>query len=305
MVKNILSKKFLLSPFSIFDTIQKNWQDEKKKWLRLGIKSEVGRDAECNVKTMSGLTPEEYKVRYGKKPMSGTSIFDPFLCEVLYTWFNIEGGTILDPFAGGSVRGIVAEKLGYRYVGIELRKEQVISNQEQSKIIGVSPTWITGDSNKELDEAPNNNYDMVLTCPPYYNLEVYSDDKDDISNFKTYEDFLEVYNSIIKKTIDKTKDDRFIVYVVSNFRDKQGNIIDFVGDTIRAHQKCGVQLYNEIIMANAIGTLPVRTSSIFPKTRKIGKRHQNVLVFFKGDSNKIRDIYPHIDIDGDKQNILW
>ena len=30
-----------------------------------------------------------------------------------------------------------------------------------------------------------------------------------------------------------------------------------------------------------------------------------MLVFFKGDSNKIRDIYPHIDIDGDKQNILW
>jgi len=36
---------------------------------------------------------------------------------------------VLDPFAGGSVRGIVASRLGYRYVGIELRQEQVEANR--------------------------------------------------------------------------------------------------------------------------------------------------------------------------------
>ncbi len=39
---------------------------------------------------------------------SGTSIFDPVLCELAYRWFCPPGGLILDPFAGGSVRGIVA-----------------------------------------------------------------------------------------------------------------------------------------------------------------------------------------------------
>ena len=34
---------------------------------------------------------------------SGTSIFDPVLCEIAYRWFCPAGGTVLDPFAGGSV----------------------------------------------------------------------------------------------------------------------------------------------------------------------------------------------------------
>ena len=39
---------------------------------------------------------------------SGTLIFDPVLCEIAYRWFCPKGGVVLDPFAGGSVRGIIA-----------------------------------------------------------------------------------------------------------------------------------------------------------------------------------------------------
>jgi hypothetical protein len=49
----------------------------------------------------------------------GASIFDPVLCELLYKWFCTNGGSVLDPFAGGSVRGVVGI-LGYPY-GIDLR----------------------------------------------------------------------------------------------------------------------------------------------------------------------------------------
>lgn len=298
MDKSILGKKYLVSPFSILDTIQGSWQDEKRRWIRLGIKSEEGRDK--NLLNYSSLC----KIMKGGIEV-GSSIFDPYLCEILYTWFNTTDGTVLDPFAGGSVRGIVAEKLGHKYTGIELREEQVESNKKQAVDIEVSPTWLVGDSNKRLDDLPNNNYDMVLTCPPYYNLEVYSDDKDDLSTFPTYESFLEVYGNIIKKTVDKVKDNRFIIYVVTNFRDKNGNVTNFVGDTIRLHKECGVPLYNDMILANAIGTLPIRTSRSFPVSRKIGKRHQNILVFFKGDATKIRDIYPVLDTYGEKQKSLF
>src|SRR5690348_7500784 len=60
---------------------------------------------------------------------TGTSIFDPVLCELSYRWFCPPGGKILDPFAGGSVRGIVASCLGFEYTGVELRAEQVAANQ--------------------------------------------------------------------------------------------------------------------------------------------------------------------------------
>ena len=31
------------------------------------------------------------------------------------------------------------------------------------------------------------------------------------------------------------------------------------------------------------------------QNRKVGKCHQNLLVFYKGDTTKIKDIYPTID----------
>ena len=35
-----------------------------------------------------------------ERSVSGTSIFDPVLCEIAYRWFSPAGGLILDPFAG-------------------------------------------------------------------------------------------------------------------------------------------------------------------------------------------------------------
>ena len=64
------------------------------------------------------------------RPSSGTSIFDPVLCELAYRWFTPPAAHILDPFAGGSVRGIVAAKLGRRYTGIDLRAEQIAGSRE-------------------------------------------------------------------------------------------------------------------------------------------------------------------------------
>jgi len=53
----------------------------------------------------------------------------------MYKWFCPERGTIFDPFAGGSVRGIVACGMGYSYTGIELREEQVSANRGQYSTI--------------------------------------------------------------------------------------------------------------------------------------------------------------------------
>ena len=108
---------------------------------------------------------------------SGTSIFDPVLCEIAYRWFCPPGGTVLDPFAGGSVRGIVAARLGRPYVGIELRAEQVGANQAQADLAGdPSPRWIAGDSRDLARLAAGIEADLVFSCPPYWNLERYSDD---------------------------------------------------------------------------------------------------------------------------------
>ena len=219
---------------------------------------------------------------------SGTSIFDPVICELAYTWFTAKGAAILDPFAGGSVRGIVAAYLGRHYTGIDLRAEQIEANGIQAEAIVPDsiPQWIAGDSLEMSELLPDDEfYDFVFSCPPYADLEVYSDDPRDISTMD-YEDFLHVYREIIQLSIARLRDDRFACFVVGDVRDRRGNYRDFVGDTVQAFRDAGCEYYNDAVLVTAVGSLPIRAGRQFQAGRKFGKTHQNVLVFVKGDGKR-------------------
>lgn len=271
----ILRNKFIEPPFSVLDTKSGNWQKRKKQWKKLGIKSEIGRDA-----TTFNISDWNDKKGNSKLP-SDVSIFDPALCEVLYHWFCPSKGKILDPFAGGSVRGIVANYLEYRYTGIDIRQEQIDSNREQAlDILNVNnqPNWYVGDSNLILDNLQGD-YDFVFSCPPYADLEVYSDLKGDISNMD-YVNFIKAYQEIIAKSCNLLKSGGYACFVVGEVRNKKGNYIGFVPDTIKAFLECGMNYYNEAILLNSIASASMRANGNM-KTKKLVKVHQNVLVFKK------------------------
>jgi|TARA_R110002124_G_scaffold144785_2_gene309926 DNA modification methylase len=277
----LLRERFIEPPFSILDTKSGNWQRRKKLWKNIGMKSEVGRDATTfNMKDWADKKREQGLK--GHKLPSDTSIFDPALCEVLYHWFVPKGGTILDPFAGGSVRGIVANYLDFKYTGIDIRQEQVDSNREQAlDILDVNnqPQWYVGDSNLVLDNMTSNKYDLVFSCPPYADLEVYSDMDGDISNMP-YEKFMKAYEEIINKSCNLLKKEGYAIFVVGEVRDKKGNYIGFVPDTIKAFKKAGMHYYNEGILLNSIASASMRANGNM-KSKKLVKIHQNILIFRK------------------------
>ena len=277
-----LADKYLMCPTSVLNTRDPKWQDLKRKWFKLGIKSEIGRDSTTgNTKDMTELSKRGYNSTSwsGTSNQTGISIFDPVICEIIYKWFG--KCNILDPFAGGSVRGIVAHKLGFKYTGIELRQEQVDSNREQAlDILEVNnqPQWHVGDSEKVVkDLTPN--YDLVFSCPPYMNLEVYSDLPDDLSNMNDIK-FIEKYEAIIKNSCDKLIKGGYAVFVVGDLRDKKGYQKDFTGITKQGFFKAGMKLYNELIIVTPVGSKAM-TMELGFKSGKLGKVHQNVYIFKK------------------------
>lgn len=402
-----LAERFLVPPFSVLDARQGYWQDRKRAWLALGIKSELGRGdtpstsarvgpddpatyspiggrktdngllgisqqarshyknatpggsplpaatlkggktirgdgrgrplaatfgsgapgdlaAGFKEKTLGAIAPNERgkdgilsrSGRYatgGKgatpyncytdgddtsrrnaaaQPQSGTSIFDPVVCELAYRWFCPQGGSVLDPFAGGSVRGIVAAKLGRQYTGIDLSARQLEANRLQGKAIvpDAPPNWVHGDSSTvaalAAKKAIPGKYDFVFSCPPYFDLEVYSDGERDLSTM-TWEGFCATYRAIVKGCCQLLKPDRFACFVVGDIRDrKTGCYRGLVGETINAFAAAGAVLYNEAILVTAVGSLSIRVGRQFDSYRKLGKTHQQVLVFVKGDPKK-------------------
>lgn len=387
-----LADRFIVPPFSVLDARQGYWQERKRAWLALGIKSELGRgdgvhqySEAATIKRDGGrlgqdgsqvykaknngllgfseqarshyknaapggslrdamTLGEDGKTRRGDgagKPIkdparcfgqdlmrgehvvgqnsaaraytsrewvqekgiqgncaeqSGTSIFDPVLCELAYRWFCPPAGAILDPFAGGSVRGIVAAKLDRAYAGLDLRAEQIEANRAQAKEITPAnpPRWITGDS-REIGTLAPGFYDLIFSCPPYADLEVYSDDPRDISTL-SYGDFLKAYRQIIAASLAMLNADRFACFVVGDVRDRKGLYRNFVSDTIAAFHNAGARLYNEAILVTSVGSLPIRVGRQSESGRKLGKTHQNVLVFVKGDPKRATEACGKIDV---------
>jgi DNA modification methylase len=273
-----LTDKYVAPPLSVLDVKQSYWKNRRKEWLSLGIESELGRNE--NLLQLSELL---------QRKQNGTSIFDPVLCECMYLWFSKENDKILDCFAGGSVRGIVASKLNRHYTGVDLSKNQIGHNIVQANAICdklYAPKYINSNS-VEIDSVVKDKYNLLFSCPPYFNLEVYSEDPADISTMN-YEDFTDDYSTIIKKSVNLLEDDSFAVFVVGEVRKKDsiGENIGFVQDTIKHFKDAGCLYYNEMILLQEPATAAMRSNNYMDSSRKIAKCHQNVLVFVKGDPKK-------------------
>jgi DNA modification methylase len=291
-----VSDQFVEPPFSVLDSRKGEWQTRKKAWVGLGLKGEEARVCKGNSSWNTHSLKPRNEGTFSKDKIAsvgtGPSIFDPVLCELAYRWFCPEGGQVVDPFAGGSVRGIVAAVLGRRYWGCDLRQEQVEANRKQAKTICPDVTgleWRCGDSAVALEYAPS--ADFIFSCPPYGNLERYSDDPRDLSAM-TWEEFLSTYQNIIKLSVAKLKPDSFACLVVGDFRDEKGFYRNFVSETIGAFESCGARLYNEAVVLMPVGTACFRVARQFNAGRKLVKMHQNLLVFCKGNwraaSDKMR-----------------
>lgn len=314
-----LADRFLMSPFTVLDSKQGPWRTRKAAWLSLGIRSEEGRaeglayephlrDPDLYRKKQEYLDAngiekmgiEEFLANHYTAPefrsgvsQTGTSVFDPVLAELAYAWWCPPGGQIIDPFAGGSVRGVVAAVSGCEYTGIDLRGDQVLANYAQAKeILGAGgsagggpfpqPHWIVGDAMEHAHELPE--ADLLFTCPPYGDLEQYSDDPADLSNMP-WEKFLEAYGEIIRRSAERLRPDRFAAIVVGEMREKGGHgcYRGFVPATVEAFEKAGLRFYNEAILCTPVGSGAMRAQRQFYSGRKLVKTHQNLLTFTKGD----------------------
>lgn len=265
-----LKRDYIQPPFSILKANSKDWLDMKK---------ELNDNINDNIESRENLISDEF----------GTSLFDPVLATLMIKWFAPKGkSNIIDCFSGDSTIGAIADMLGHKFTGIELRQEQVDLNN--SRLKSGQSRYICDDGQNVLNHVAEKSQDLLFSCPPYYDLEVYSDLPNDASNQGTYDDFMKILENAFTDTAKTLKDDRFAVIVTANIRDKQGFYYPIVSDINKIFMKAGMRLYNDMVIADPLGSAGLRARRQF-RNRKVVKVHQNILIFYKGDVNKIRENY--------------
>lgn len=204
----------------------------------------------------------------------------PLMEYIIIRYGGAIGGKILDPFAGGPPRAIASSVMGMEYHGVDVRQEAIDENVEAIKPLKLENINYYHDDARFLSKLPDIQFDMSVACPPYWKVEVYSDEDDDLSTFPTYASFNAAMWMSAEAQFPFLKAGAFACVVVCNFRDDKGELIDFRADTVRNFKDAGFLFWDEIILSRNFGSAAKRASNAW-RGLKLVRRHEYLLIFRK------------------------
>lgn len=207
-----------------------------------------------------------------------TSIFNPHLAQMILSAYCPRNAKVYDAFGGGGTRGFIATAMGHNYLGVEIRADEVERIKQRQDELDCHFEIICADSQKY--EIEPNSYDFSYSCPPYYNLEIYSAIIGDMSNVATYEEFSDMLFRSLAVSYSGLKSGALCVWIVGNFRDRQGNLVHFSGDVMRMAKQNGFKLHDELIFWGASGAAAQRAGQFVANRRSV-RVHEHILIFKK------------------------
>jgi len=233
----------------------------------------------------SGTRNETFRHDHDSIYTGSFSVFPVPLAEWIFLRYGPhESGCVLDAFSGGPPRALAASIMGYEYVGFEIRQEQINENLQTLGNLGIDRsrvTYVCGDGT-HCDGYNHRCFDFALTCPPYHDLEKYSELPTDLSNLGSYDDFNQAMFTCAQTHRRLMKPGSFVCLVVGNFRykkgPKKGELIDFRGDTVNNFRDAGFQFWQDIVLSKNFASAAVR-SSVAWSGKKLVPRHEYLLVF--------------------------
>lgn len=206
------------------------------------------------------------------------SVFPAPLMEMIIVRYGgKQGSHILDAFAGGPPRGLVSTIMGYRYTGLEIRQEQIDENMALLKKLKLTGAAYVKSDGRFLDSL-GDKFDCAITCPPYYDLEKYSDAPDDLSNLHSYGEFNGSMFLCACSHRMVMKPGSFVCIICGLFRDKKGELIDFPSDTVTNFRDAGFIYWQHIILSKNFASAALRASNAWCG-QKLVPRHENLLIF--------------------------
>lgn len=213
---------------------------------------------------------------------SAPTNFRPMNAKAIYERFCPAGGTIYDFSCGfgGRMLGALSSKNNYKYVGTDPNTETMFNLHR----LGGYIEMVTGRENSyelhcvgsEDFVGPENSIDFAFSSPPYFDLEVYSDEPTQCFNkYPVLEDWLEKYvRGTIKNIYRMLKSGCCYAVNIADFKVKGGKEVAYVDEWIRISTEEGMPLYDTVYLGV--------TARAGTKLQAAGElKKENILIFKK------------------------
>ncbi len=228
----------------------------------------------------------------------------PFLIkdiEKLISMFTKKGMVVLDPFNGVGTTLVACRNQRRKGVGIDLSKTYCNLAKKRLKELNIKTGQkiIVGDSLNEISKI-RREIDYCVTSPPYHNIlknngqglraekkgkrngsrigvEYYSEDKNDLGNQGSYEDFLNLFGKIMSEVYKKLGHRKYSSIIISDFTvDKKEMCVQ--GDIVRIMINIGFEFSGTTALLQ--DNKPLYPFG-YPYAYKINHQHQNIITFRK------------------------
>lgn len=200
--------------------------------------------------------------------------------------------TIIDPFSGHNSRGEGCWRCNKNYVGWDICQHhnelnrkvlEMLKQENETSLLkrGAVIEFIEDDS-RNIDY--NEQFDFSITSPPFYDLEWYGDESQQLGRARTYNDFIYTLGKIFENVYRALKPNTYCVVETNDFR-RNGEFHTYHADMIAILKRAGFVMHDMIICDYGSGFLEAFLSDI--EANKIVSKNHSYFAIAKKQAKKI------------------
>jgi len=243
-------------------------------------------------------------IRMGHKVLSR---FPQNVGKIILRFYCPEGGIVYDPFAGHNSRMQLVHECARPYIGVDICKEFMRANRRIRRTLLNDHLSLVSDekcmikliegSSHDVD-LPNDYADFTITSPPYWDIEDYGPECEQLGKLGTYGQFILRLRSHVCENVRILKPGTYCCWFINDFT-KNRKYYTYHSDIIDLFRSAGLEVDAVYIIDLGIaGTATYIQRQI--SNRRFSKRHEYCIVGRKPGNNRL--IEKHFEAFGRLHN---
>jgi hypothetical protein len=197
-------------------------------------------------------------------------------------FYSEPGDLVVDPFAGHNSRMELCVRAGRDYAGCDLSAQFMEFNRTRARQLKAEfphRKIRLFETDSRTQPVPDAAGDFTITSPPYWDIEYYGPEAEQLGNARTYDQFLADMTLVLAENYRTLKPGAFSCWFINDFR-KKGKMYFYHRDLLGAGESVGFTPHDIIVVDLGRGLRDGFVNEAV-RTKIIPKRHEYVIVFKK------------------------